>query len=167
MDNTTIVINKIYDNMIKIILTDVETEYHEAFCQKYLETLKNRYSDIEVETENVDELYQMLYQVEYDEWQSMSSSMKKHIFMNDVALNNIIDISSIAFKCAKNRLDNNVSISKQEAEQYILKLKELYNSVQDFNKQLAMWYISEANVDFDYASNQTVYMSTRISHLKR
>jgi len=167
MDNISLVINKIYNNMIKIILSDIESDYHEVVCQKYMETLMNRYSDIDFDEGSIGEVYNFLYQMEYNEWNSMPAAVKKHSFMKDDVLNKIIDLASIAFKYAKDKLDNNVVISKQLANEYILNLNSLYNDVEDFNKNLAMWYISEATVDLDYASNQTDSMSSRISRMKK
>lgn len=166
MNNINTVIKKIYDSMIKIILRDIEPDYVEAICRKYMDTLVKRYSDIEFDVENIDYVYKDLFEIEYIEWANMSADMKKHIFLTDVALNKIIDLASEAFKYAKDRLNNNAVISKELADEYILKLKNLLNEVEDFNKNLAMWYISEASVDLDYASNQTENMSTRISHIR-
>ena len=92
--------------------------------------------------------------------------MKKNILIKDSALNKIIDLSSFAFKCAEDRLVNNIFITKQLCDECILKFNDLYNDVKSFNKNLAMWYVSQATVDLTYASNQTDGMSDRVSHIK-
>lgn len=166
MNNISTIITEIYNNMIKIILSDIEANYHKVVCQKYMEILVNRYSNIVFDETSTEKVYNCLYKIEYDEWSLMTSAMKKHIFISDDSLKKIIDLASVAFKCAKDKLDNSVIISKEFADKNIEELNELYNNVEEFNKNLAMWYISKATVDFDYASNQTEAMSSEISHLK-
>ena len=56
MNNISKIINKIYSNMLRIILNDIESDYHEVASKKYMETLMNRYSNIAVDSDSMEEL---------------------------------------------------------------------------------------------------------------
>ena len=118
MNNITTVINQIYKNMIGIILQDIDIGYHEAISRKYMETLVKRYSDVQFDASRIQDVYNSLFGIEYKEWSSITSGIKKHVLMTDNSLNKIIDIASAAFKAAKARLNNNVIMSKELANEY-------------------------------------------------
>ena len=45
-------------------------------------------------------------------------------------------------------------------------MEELLNSVEDYNKELAKWHISEGTMDLKYSSGQTDNTSLRIGHYR-
>ena len=157
-------LNKIYSNIINIILKDFEEEEKILVQQEYIRILKNRYSNLNIT--NYEKVYEKLYKLEYNEWNNLSINAKKQILLKDEVLDEIKNISSKAYENAKERLKNNKSISKEEAEQSINKLNELLTFVKEYNKDLARWHISEGIMDLKYASLQTNNTSMRISHIK-
>lgn len=167
MNEINNIITYIYNNMIGIVLRGFESTYVNIVSKKYMDILINRYSDIQFDIKNINDVCKDLFELEYDEWNAMPIDVKKHILVDDLALEKIIDLSSEALKYAKNKLYNNIVVSKDVTDEIILKLNLCYNNVADFNKDLAMWYISESTVDLDYASGQSENTSMRIGHLRK
>lgn len=166
MNSINDVIQKLYYNLINVISNDFEESDKKEIQVEYMKILNNRYSELLFNTTEYEKLYEKLFKIEYNEWSNLSLDMKKHILLKDSALDEIINITSEAFKFAKERLNKNTLISTEIAEQYISRLSELYDSVKDYNKQLANWHISEGTLDLKYSSGQTENMSMRIGHIK-
>ena len=83
-----------------------------------------------------------------------------------VVLGEIINITSEGYKGAVERLNNNVLMSVEIAEKYINRINELLPLVQEYNKQLASWYVSEGSMDLLYACGKTDNTSLRIGRYK-
>lgn len=173
MENMERVIAVLYTNLLPIIIKDFESNDIEIVKQQYYTILKNRYLNIEenlkkanIQFYNFEEIYETLYEKEYNEWINLPLSMKKHYLLKDNALIEINNIANQAYKYAQNRLNNNIIINKELANQYIEKLHELSKLVKDYNKELANWHISEGTMDLMYSSGQTDNMSLRIGRLK-
>lgn len=166
MNSINDVIQKLYYNLINMISNNFEESDKREIQVEYMKILNNRYSELAINTTEYEKLYEKLFKLEYNEWSNLSLDMKKHVLLKDSALDEIINIASAAFNFAKERLNKNILISTEIAEQYISRLSELYDSVKDYNKQLANWHISEGTLDLKYSSGQTENMSMRIGHIK-
>lgn len=166
MNSVNDVIQKLYYNLINVISNDFEESDKKEIQVEYMKILNNRYSELPFNTTEYEKLYEKLFKLEYNEWSNLSLDMKKHVLLKDLALDEIINITSEAFKYAQERLNKNILISNEIAEQYISRLSELYDSVKEYNKQLANWHISEGIMDLKYSSGQTENMSMRIGHIK-
>lgn len=166
MNSINDVIQKLYYNLISVILTGFEESDKKIVEAEYMRILSNRYSELPFNITEYEKLYEKLFKLEYNEWSGLPLDMKKHILLKDSVLDEIINIASEAFKFAKNRLNKNMLISIEEADKYISRLEELYNSVKEYNKQLAQWHISEGILDLKYSSGQTENTSLRIGHIK-
>ena len=167
MNDINDIIQKLYDNLVNVVTEGFEEQEKIFVKEEFLRVIKNRYSRLtEITINDYNTLYEKLFKLQYEEWSNLSIDMKKHILLKDNALDEIINIASNAYKFAKERLNNNVLILPELAEQYIAKLNELYELVKDYNKQLANWHISEGTMDLKYSSGQTESMSMRVGHLK-
>lgn len=167
MNNIFDVIQKLYSNLINVITVGFEEKDKKFVENEYMRILKNRYSELDISIDDYDKLYEYLFKIEYKEWNDLSLDVKKHILLKDVALDEIIDITNSAFKFANERLNKNILIPIAQADEYISKLEVLYNSVKEYNQQLAEWHISEGIMDLKYSSGQTENMSLRTSHIAK
>ena len=164
--NINDIINKIYDNMIGVILVGMEEENYNEVSNEYKRILLNRYSSISINGRDPEELYDKILKIEYDEWQPMAPPMKSHILIKDKSLDQIIDIANGAYKAAKERLYDGKTISTEVADSNKTKMEELYNDVKEYNKALADWHISEGTMDLEYASGRTENTSLRIGRMR-
>ena len=166
MNNINELIKKLYDNLIDIVLNGFEEEFYQLVKKEYLNILNTRYLKYDNNIKNFESVYEAFYKIEYIEWSSMPLNMKKNLFLKDDYLNKIIDITSKAYKYAKERLYNNKMISIEEAKNLTTELEKLLENVQKYNIDIAKWYISEGVMDLQYASGQTNNTSLRIGHIK-
>ena len=156
------IIKILYEKLINIVLNGLNEEEKNIGGQEYYNILINRYSDKEID----EKIFQKIINMEYNEWINIDIDMKKHILLKDKALEEIINLTSKAFKVAQDRLIKNIIIPQQEAEQNIMRIEELYPLVKEYNQQLAKWHMSEGIMDYNYACGKTDNMSMRIGHYK-
>jgi hypothetical protein len=162
MDERNKFIGNIYTNVINIILNSFENEYQDIVKSKYYKILMKRYSSLDINQDNYDKLYNRFLKLEIEEWSKMPLNTKKNIFIKDVALEEMINISNQAFQYALDRARSAKIISDEIYNKSIDRLKELYMKVKDYNRPLAQWYLSEGTMDLDYASGKTKNTSLRL-----
>ena len=151
MNNINDLIEKIYINTVDAVLKDFDEKDYEFIKRKYFETLKSQYEGLEEYIRDYNKTYEKFYRFERNNWLNKSIDEKKKVFFDDLSLNQIIEIASIAYESAKNRLNNNILISKAYSEQLIDKLS---------------WYLSESIVELNYSCGNTDNTSLRISHIR-
>lgn len=82
--------------------------------------------------------------------------------LKDETLEQIINLSNKGTALAREKKNNNQVISKELCEEQIKKIEELLPHVLEHNDELAKWYLSEAIMDYTYASGQTENHSMRM-----
>ena len=158
-------VDELYKNTVDIVLDGFEGEDIEIVRKKYYENLKEQYSGLDEYIKDYDRTYARFFEFESSEWKEKTLEEKKRTFIEDVAMNRIIDISSIAFESAKARLNENKLLPKELAEELIDKLVASKQSVMEFNRELSEWHLSETYMDLMYSSGMTDNMSRRIGHM--
>lgn len=166
MKNLNDLINKVYSNNIDIVLNGFNEKDIDGVKKKYLEMLTGQYAGIDKITNDFDKVYEKFIKFENSKWSRKKIDEKKRIFIEDPALNQIIDIASIAYQGAQDRLNNNTLMAKEYSSELINKLVELDKNVLEFNKDLSKWYLSEAGMDLTYACGNTENTSLRIGHMR-
>lgn len=157
-------IKSIYDATIDVIIKDFEQDERDEVISAYRDYLVDMYSDFK----KSDGTRKFLIMVETNRWSKMNKIDKQRFLLRDAALDTIESISSLAFESAKARLDGeHVNLTKEQADDYIKKMKESFAKIRPFNSNVAQMSLSESSVDFAYACNLTDDMSFRISHIFR
>ena len=93
--------------------------------------------------------------------------------LSDEVLDDIKFISSLAFKLAEQKVNSRDvngenmqnTLDEGTANKYIEALNTYLSQVQDFNKQVAEYFVSEGIVDLQFASGITSNMSLRIGRI--
>ena len=70
-------INDVYNNNIKTVLTNIEDNYVDEVSQTYKEMLENRYSDVSIKKEYYDKMLKIINDMEQKEWSNLSAREKK------------------------------------------------------------------------------------------
>jgi transcriptional regulator of heat shock response len=170
------VVDKIFNQVVGIVLEGLDSKFQDKAKNNYYNLLLSSYSNydqelkendlgIKVDTINYDKIYSSLIQLETMKWKNVPVGVKKHVLFEDVALNEIIDITSKAFKDAKTRITEGKIVSEEETNKSLSRLTELLEQVEDYNKDLATWYVSEGSMDLRYSSGTTELTSLRIGRI--
>ncbi len=160
------VIKRVYEKVSPLMCQNLNEEEVSIVRGEYMGILQHRYANLQVDPSRLEDIYTRIAKLEYDEWVSISPDMIRHLLFQDKALNRIIDITNGAFKKAQVRLQQNITISAEEADKLIEQAESLLEQVADYNKELAKWHLSEGIMDLKYASGQTALTSLRIGHYK-
>ena len=163
IDDMQYVINQVYQRTFNVVVDGFDENEKLMASNEYLKNLKNKYLDLGPITEKY---FERILMLEYNEWKELSLNIRKQMLLKDNALEEIINLTGEGQKWAQERVDNNTLISGEIAEKYINRIEELLPLVQEYNKQLAGWYISEGIMDLIYASGQTDNTSFRIGRYK-
>lgn len=155
------VINKIYNNLINVILKDIEKDYQEIVKSNYLKYLNEQYFE-KYKDSNLDNLLEKLIKFETIKWEDKTKDMKLNLLIEDPALNNLSHIASRAFQYANNRKETESLIDEDIANALITEMKELLVKVAEFNTSLANWYFSESLVELNYACGKSDNTSLRM-----
>ena len=113
MNNIEDLVSKLYLNTIDIVLNGFDEKDIESVKRKYYENLKEQYSGLEEYIKDYNKTYEKFVKFEKSEWSEKTIDEKKRIFIEDPALNQIIDIASIAYQGAQDRLNNNTLMEKE------------------------------------------------------
>lgn len=154
-------IQKMYNNLIDIIIKDIPEEYLDIIKKKYFNYLNNIYSK-----EKSDKKVDVIIEFEKKQWSNLNTNSKLFLFITDDYYERICKLSDEALSFAwKKLIDNNNQLSEKEADNKIKDLKEALFRVKDFNKDSAQRLVSESILDYQYASRDTKYISLRIGHI--
>lgn len=162
------VIEKVYFEMIGIVVDGFEEFEIEDAKKEYFRILNNRCSNLNknINISDYNLLYEKMLKLEMKEWGELAPGVRKHLLLKDKALEGIISIASSAYNYAKERLNESKLIPVELAEENINNMLLLKNNVKEYNIHLAEWHISEGTMDLKYSSGQTDNMSLRIGHIK-
>jgi len=159
-------INQIYLETLFEVLKNIPEQYREEIEKNYKNSLYEKYYNVVFEEENREKVINYFVNTEISFWKNMNSNLKLSYLIKDVALEKIEYISNLGYKCAKERLDNNILINELEANSYINLMNEHLANVKPFNIVLAQNYISEGIMDFMYACGKTDNKSLRFARYK-
>ena len=178
MNNKKLIL-EIYNKTINDILIGIDGKYKEELCLAYIEYLKKKYLnfDLDLGNKKPEELISLFVDLEKSKWKDTNVDAKLSELLSDSAFENIKHISNTGYKYAKSMLDKKFEsgvemllqpvITEEKAQQSIEMLNTYYEQVRDFNKKIATYYVSEGSIDFQYASGITENMSLRIGRIKR
>lgn len=155
-------IKKIYQKLINLILDGFSADERNIACQEYYNILINRYSSIDIDENK----FIKIIEIEYNEWKDLGLGARKHILLKDNVLKEIVNLTGQGYKWAEERVNNNSLVSVEIAEKYINRINQLLPLVQEYNKELANWYVSEGTMDLLYACGKTDNTSLRIGRYK-
>ena len=161
------IINMVYENMLETILLDVQNKDKEEVSNNYLKYLHEIYSKKKVNENEFDNFFNIILEVEKEIWKNREYELKMQYLKDDKSYKLINAISGKAYNLAKEKLEKDCeyTISKEEANIDIAKMMQELENVEEFNKDAAKHAVSEAIVDFEYASGNNKIISFRISHL--
>ena len=144
----------IYDNLINIILKDFNENEIEEVKEGYKNYLISVYRDLYDLDNNKEKLKKHFIKTEIMRWEDKSKNLKQRSLLKDEYFAKLYDISQMAYKYANYRKTgqiNEINITKEQADQYIYLMNEYLEKVRDFNKEVAIEYLSEGSTDFYYA----------------
>lgn len=166
-------IKKIYANTVKFVLNGIDEESKELISYYYFSYLYKIYKNFDIKNRNVEKVIQIFSNLEISKWQNMNAIAKKEELIKDNAFESIKAISGIALDYAKQKINtrdiNNENmqdtLDRKKADEYINELNAYLQQVKDFNKQIAIYYVSEGIMDLDFASGKTKNTSLRIGRI--
>ena len=163
------VIKNVYDEMIFTVCMGIAEEDHHLIKEEYQKLLMIRYneSDKRLKLNDYDKIYKIIYNIEYKRWINLSPMIKKNLLIKDTVLDEVICLSNLGFECARKRLEENVVVEVDYANNMINKMNEMCEKVRDENKYTAERYVSEGTVDFLFASGQVDGMSMRMGRFPK
>lgn len=163
------VIKNVYEKMISIVCMGIDEKDHPLIREEYQNLLVERYKESDSRLKNIDydKLYKVIYNIEYKRWNNLSPMIKKNLLINDTVLDEVICLSNLGFECARKRLEENVVVEVDYANNMINKMNEMCEKVRDENKYTAERYVSEGTVDFLFASGQVDGMSMRMGRFPK
>ena len=157
------VINQVYQRTFNVVVDGFDESEKMIAKNEYLVDLRNKYLELGPITERY---FERILMLEYNEWKQLPLDMRKQMLLKDNALEEIVNLTGQGQKWAEERVDNNSLISVEIVEKYINRIEELLPLVQEYNRELAGWYVSEGITDLIYASGQTNNKSFRIGRYK-
>ena len=157
------VINQVYKRTFSIVVDGFDENEKLIARDEYLKELKNKYLELGPITEKY---FERILMLEYNEWKELSLNIRKQMLLKDNALEEIINLTGQGQKWAMERVDSNTLISSEITEKYINRINQLLPLVQEYNNQLANWYVSEGTMDLLYACGKTDNTSLRIGRYK-
>ena len=160
--NTESFINKIYDNMISVVLKNIEAEYVDVISKAYYDRLLRIFSGFSIDSSHFDSGLENAIKLEMISWENVDSNMKKHLLLKDVIYEQIEQISLEGLKCAEQRFKNQHVIEKEYCNKQIQVMNELTSKLLEFNKEIAKRIIADGTIDYLYASCQSDKMSGRL-----
>ena len=126
-------------NLISKEFSKYITEKYEYFNKKNMENDKR------------EKMIKILIDNEINVWGKCNEIAKKRIVIHDENMENIYFLSSKSFGYARRKLNENVLLPENEAENIINELNKCYNLVLEHNKELAQRELSESSLDLNYA----------------
>lgn len=168
-----ILINGIYNNMIKIVLEGINENDIKSLMISYKNYLYENYADTLADSDDVKQIITIYSNIEAKKWQKKSEREKKSILLKDESFLKLQEISNIAYKhaskkigCILSGIEYIPSITEEQIIAYTNEMTRLFELVKDFNKSTARMYLSEGIIDFEYSLNKTENMSLRTARLK-
>ena len=156
-------IDELFNSNIDIILKDFNEDEIDEVKNGYLIYLNNQYLEIDEDEVDLDELLKLFIEVEQKNWANKSKQEKQILLLKDSALDKLKYMSGNAQDYAIQRLNNdNLNITKEQADTLINQIKEQEKLVRDFNISSAKKLVSEGILDLLYAAKLTNNTSLRV-----
>ncbi len=164
------VIKKIYDKTKDVVINFVDEELQFLLENAYYEYLVENYGNFDLQEKNIDDVVKIFADLEISKWSNMSIDNRKSELLKDEAFENLRYISNVALKYAEQKVNSRDingenmqnTLDEETANKYIEALNTYLPQVQDFNKQIADYFVSEGIMDLEFACGRTNYMSLRI-----
>lgn len=160
-------INQIYTNVINIVIKDIDEKDKEEVSSNYLKYLYSLYSDKKFNEEDYEKVLGVLIDIEKSRWLNREKNAKLYYLKKDECFDIINEISKKSYALAIKCLNDGVAtISKEEADQDIEKLRNCLDRVEEYNKDAAKELVSESMLDLEYASGMVDITSLRLGHMR-
>ena len=162
-DNNKIVIDRVYSEMIDLVLSGFEQSEEDQIKKLYSEYLKNKYSEFIQNDSDLEKTTKAMFIMEKSLWTNKSKEYKLSILIKDDFLDQLYDLSNIAYKLAiERKTSSKLTISTEKAKQQIDKMNEISKKVQPFNNEIGYSYLLEGVEDYNYACGNSDEHSLRV-----
>lgn len=166
MNDLDIIIDRVYSGSIDSVLQNVNPKYHQEIKDSYKQYLYNREFELSLGGDTIEEQIEFFTDFQNQNWKYYYENAKLSEILKDEAFDKIKEMSYESFKLAsQKKMTNNPTISASDSATKIDMLRKLLNEVREFNKGFAEDMVSEAILDYNYASNNKEITSFRIAHL--
>ncbi len=157
------IIDRVYSEMINLVLEGFEESEVDQIKKLYYDFLVKKYTEIIKRDSNSERNIKVMSVMEKSYWSDKSKDYKLSILIKDEFLNQLCDLSMLAYKRAVERKGSDkLTVTREEAEQSINKMNELFKKVQPFNNAIGYSYLSEGIEDFNYACGNSEEHSLRV-----
>ena len=158
-------INNLYELVKETLFAGVDAKYHDLMEKSYKEYLDKILASVAINDENADRIIPILAKKEIQKLNDSSVNFKLMRFVSDENYNKISILSNQAYDYALQQYKNNSSISIDIVNNNINEMEKCFENVFDFNKESAKNLLSEAVLDYQYASGKTDDISFRLSNV--
>ena len=157
------VIDDVYSQLIDLVLEGFDQIESEQVKKLYYDYLTKEYSDIIKSKNDIERSIRSLSIMEKSYWEYKSKDYKLSMLVKDTFLNQLGSLNQEAYESALERVKTDkLTVTKEDAEQKISKMKELYSKVQPFNSSIGYNYLLEGIEDFNYACGNSDEHSLRV-----
>lgn len=132
--------------------------------EKYLYNLVKMAEKIDSSIKDKNKAVEMLLRYSTDNAVELTLDQKRQMLIRDESFEKIRSISNRAFEMTKEVLAKKITEpNEQELEEMKNTLNQSLKDVKDFNKQQAVWLVSEGILDLNFVENpKTEIMSIRL-----
>ena len=160
------ILNKVLKTLTPVLLENIPINVQNTLLNEYQKYLEDNYSSFNdtYSNEKANILIELLVEREFKKMKDLDQNDKKRLIIKDENKEKLFYLSMKAFGFAKNRVDNQVLITKEEYEKLKLELSETFELIKSFNKESLKFELSEASLDLEYAAgNITDIRSLRLA----
>ena len=154
-------IKDVFNGTYRELLNDIPEEYQQELLQRYLNYLQEYYQDIPFPNDG----YQKFLEDEIESQKFISLNMptlsKLSLFLKDEGYQELKELSNLGLEKARERLQENKSITYQEKDEKIAVMENAYHRVRPFNLLSAEQELSEGTLDYEYAATGRAFYSFR------
>jgi len=164
-------VDGIYNNCIETIISKLDS-YQEQARIEYRNYLYRAYKLVQINN-NLEIMIDICSDMELGKWNRATSDSILSGIIEDQNLNNIMQISSIAYKHAQRKmvavLNNQEYIpelTEEQVKRYIEEMEKYKEQVYPFNTTRAEMFLSEGILDLKYSVNLIEETSLRVGRLR-
>jgi len=168
-------IKRIYNNMIKMLVSNVSNEYHNEMSDAYMKYLMEYYGNYDFRDLELEQCEKMVTELEESKWKNLDQKNKLSMLLVDQNLEEIYKLNQEAYGYAVEKLlkvkkreitEDAMVIDKEVVINNINKMKELLLKVRDFNSELASQYVGDGILDYNYAAGNSINTSLRVGRVR-
>lgn len=168
-------VKRVYNNIIKMLISNVSSEYHDEMNNAYMKYLMEYYGNYDFENLEIAKCEKMITELEESKWKKVDEKSKLSRILVDENLDKLFQLNQEAYRYATEKIsrikkheitEDATVLDKSVVVDRINKINELVLLVRDFNKELALQYAGDGILDYNYAAGNSINTSLRTGRIR-